>query len=211
MIVFGRANFIWSFGVLKGGLRMLLICGLALASQTHVCAEEEPFEIAIPKMSGIEIRLDKSVSIPSSRTALAFMFADGRIVVGTGEDSFWSLDGGNFFERGPEGPGRKVAIDLGGEIIAVGRNTSERPDGRFTANLLRSVDNWRTVETEETVVDIPNASYTITGSGERVDGFLFHHGILELPGGDLIATMYGNYVGDAILCDGYPPALNQRK
>ena len=209
MKVLGRANSIRSLGVPRVGASMLCICYIALITRPPAYAES--YDIVVPDIPGIEVQVGKSVSIPSHRTALAFMFADGRIVVGSGEDSFWSLDGGNTFERGPQGPGRKVAIDLGNEILAVGRNTKARPDGMFTADLLRSFDNWRTAEIEEAVVEIPNASYTVTGSGGRVDGFLFHHGILELPNGDLIATMYGNYMGDTILCDGYPPALNQRK
>jgi hypothetical protein len=58
---------------------------------------------------------------------------------------------------------------------------------------------------------MPQVSYTVTGGGDRIDGFLFHHGILKLPDGRLIATMYGNYEGDTELCDGYPPELGQRK
>jgi hypothetical protein len=142
---------------------------------------------------------------------MAFLFADGRIVVGSGDESFWSDDGGRSFEPGQASPGEKVSIDLGGEILAVGRKSERRPDGKFTVNLRRSLDNWRTVENEEAILDMPNASYTVLGSGSRVDGFIFHHGILQLPDGDLIATMYGNYEGDTVLCDGYPPAMNQRK
>ncbi len=174
-------------------------------------AYAERYFAEIPDIPGIDVRTGDYVSIPSHKTAMAFMFDDGRIVVGSKDESFWSLDGGHTFEHGPEGPGEKVAIDLGREILAVGRNSKVRPDGKFTANQRRSLDNWKTVKKEEAVIDIPNASYTVTGSGSRVDGFLFHHGILELPDGNLIGTMYGNYEGDTVLCDGYPPALNQRK
>jgi hypothetical protein len=60
-------------------------------------------------------------------------------------------------------------------------------------------------------LDIPRASFTVTGSGGRVDGFLFHHGVLALSNGELIASMYGNYEGDVELCAGYPAELGQRK
>jgi hypothetical protein len=60
-------------------------------------------------------------------------------------------------------------------------------------------------------LDIPRASYTVTGSGGRVDGFLFHHGLVQRPDGVLVGTMYGNYEGDTELCLGYPTELNQRK
>jgi hypothetical protein len=178
---------------------------------TAPSALAEPYRAVIPEIPGIEVRAGESVLIPSTKTAMAFLFADGRIVVGSKDESFWSIDSGRSFEPGPASPGEKVVIDLGGEILAVTRNSERRPDGKFTVNQRRSLDNWKTVENEEAILDTPNASYTVLGSGGRVDGFLFHHGILQLPDGDLIATMYGNYEGDSVLCDGYPPAMNQRK
>jgi hypothetical protein len=106
----------------------------------------------------------------------------------------------------------KAAIDLGnGEILSIGRNSKRRPDGKYSLRLHRSTDNWKTIEVEEAELDIPRASYTVTGSGGRVDGFLFHHGLVQLPNGDLVGSMYGNYEGDELLCDGYPTELNQRK
>jgi len=170
------------------------------------------FKINIPEIPGIEVTAGESVPIPTEKTAVAFQFEDGRIVVGPRTKSFWSYDGGHTWENGPEGPGEKVAIDLGnGEILTSGRNSKRQPDGKFTIRLRRSKDNWETVKEEEAIVDIPNASFTVTGSGGRVDGFLFHHGIIQLTNGELIGTMYGNYEGDVQLCDGYPTELNQRK
>jgi hypothetical protein len=124
----------------------------------------------------------------------------------------WSTDGGYIWKPGPESPGEKVAIDLGhGEILSINRNSKRRPDGKYTLRQHRSLDNWKTSADEQAVLNIPLASFSTTGSGGRVDGFLFHHGILQLPNGDLIGTMYGNYVGDTELCAGYPAELNQRK
>jgi len=175
----------------------------------------QPFEIVVPQIKGIEVTAGESVRITTPnpvKTALAFQFNDGRIVVGNGENSMWSYDKGYTWEPGPASPGEKVAIDLGGgEILSIGRNSKRRPDGKFTLRQRRSLDNWESVKTEQADLDIPQASFTVTGSGGRVDGFLFHHGILRLENGDLIGTMYGNYYGDVQLCDGYPPELNQRK
>jgi hypothetical protein len=124
----------------------------------------------------------------------------------------WSYDNGHTWQTGPESRMDKVAIDLGnGEILSINRNTKRRPDGKYSVQLRRSTDNWETQNNEQAEVDIPMASYTVTGSGGRVDGFLFHHGIVQLPNGDIVASMYGNYEGDEILCDGYPTELNQRK
>jgi hypothetical protein len=170
------------------------------------------FKIIVPMIPGIEVIVGESVPIPTEKTAVAFQFEDGRIVVGPRNKSFWSYDGGHTWESGPEGPGEKVVLDLGnGEILSGARNSNRRPDGKFKLRMRRSTDNWETVKDEEAIFDIPNASFTVTGSGGRVDGFLFHHGILKLKNGDLIGSMYGNYEGDVLLCDGYPTELNQRK
>jgi len=153
-----------------------------------------------------------SILIPGVKSALAFRFVDGRIVVGQGDACCWSSDSGKSWKPGPAGPGDKVAIDLGhGEILSINRNSQRRPDGRFTLKMHRSKDNWRSQEAEQAVLDLPEAGTTITGGGDVIDGFLFHHGILQLADSRLIGTMYGNYRGDTILCDGYPPELGQRK
>ncbi len=170
------------------------------------------FDFSIPEIPGIEIIPGESIPIEAHKSAMAFQFEDGRIVVGARNESFWSYDGGHTFQPGIEGPGEKVVIDLGGgEILGISRNSHRRPDGKFTLKQRRSKDNWQTVDEEEALLDIPMASYAVTGSGGRVDGFLFHHGILRLANGNLIGAMYGNYVGDTELCDGYPPEVNQRK
>ena len=188
------------------------LAGIVLLFFPSTAAIAQPFKIVVPEIPGIAVTVGKSVLIPTQKTALAFQFEDGRIVVGNKEHSMWSYDGGHTWQGGPESPGEKIAIDLGnGEILSIGRNSQRRPDGKYRLRIRRSVDNWKTVKEQEAVVDIPRASYTVTGSGGRVDGFLFHHGILRLPNGDLIGTMYGNYEGDVLLCDGYPPELNQRK
>lgn len=175
-------------------------------------ASAQCLEMAIPDIPGIEVTAGESVPIPGQDTALAFQFQDGRIVVGNGQVPMWSEDGGHTWTPGPPGPSEKVAIDLGrGEILAIGRNSQRRADGKFGLRQFRSADNWKTVTDEEAVIDIPMAASTVTGDGSRIDGFLFHHGILSLADGRLIGTMYGNYEGDTLLCDGYPTELNQRK
>jgi hypothetical protein len=175
----------------------------------------QSFKTITPDIPGIGVEMGKSILIPSReevKTALAFRFNDGRIVVGNKKNSHWSYDNGHTWEPGPENKFAKTAIDLGnGEILSFGRNSKRRPDGKFTVRQLHSLDNWQTVTQEEAVFDIPRASFTSTGSGGRVDGFLFHHGILALKNGDLIGSMYGNYEGDVQLCAGYPAELGQRK
>jgi hypothetical protein len=172
----------------------------------------QPLEFIIPSIDGIDVITGESVPIPGPESAVAFQFQDGRIVVGQGDKSMWSYDGGHTWQKGPAGPSEKVAIDLGqGEILSISRNSKRRSDGKFTLRQKRSTDNWKTVMKEESVLDIPKSSSTMTGGGDLIDGFLSHHGILQMAGGNLIGTMYGNYEGDVLLCDGYPPELNQRK
>lgn len=191
-------------------IRTFALSALALVLMGSVVAKSS--EIVVPDVPGIQITVGESVPIPGPETALAFQFEDGRIVVGKGKACMWSYDGGHTWEPGREGPSEKVAIDLGaGEILSIARNSHRRSDGKFTLRQRRSLDNWQTVTREEAVLDIPGASSTVTGGGSVIDGFLFHHGILRLPNGDLIGSMYGNYEGDVLLCDGYPPELNQRK
>jgi hypothetical protein len=191
--------------------RDIICCAAAVFSAVCTVKGQSP-HIKVPVIHGIRVTVGESVPIPGPDTALAFQFQDGRIVVGKGENSMWSRDGGRTWAPGPAGPGEKVAIDLGnGEILSIKRNSKRGADGKFHIRQRRSLDNWTTVKDEEAVMDIPNASYTVTGGGDRIDGFLFHHGILRLSGGRLIGTMYGNYEGDVELCDGYPPELNQRK
>ena len=170
------------------------------------------FQVKIPTIPNIKVEIGKSVLIPNAKSASVLQFDDSRIVVGQNKEVSWSYDRGNTWKPGPAGPFDKSSIDLGnGEIIAIKRGSKRRADGKFTLRIQRSTDDWKTVKEEKAVLDIPNATFTITGGGDVIDGFLFHHGILKLSDGTLIGSMYGNYKGDVILCDGYPPELNQRK
>ena len=164
------------------------------------------------QLEGIRVKRGESVRIEGPTTATAFRFNDGRIVVGSGKNSKWSFDNGHTWVEGIAGPSARNSVELGNEeIICVQPNSIRRPDGKFTLKLQRSTDNWKTVMNEEASLDIPNSSFTITGDGEIKDGFIFHHGILMLEDSTIIGTMYGNYEGDNLYCDGYPPELNQRK
>lgn len=166
----------------------------------------------IPEIPGIKVIEVKTVAIPGPEGALAFKFSDGSIVVGSGKRAKWSYDGGNTWAPGPAGLRDKSIIDLGkGEVLSLNRNTKRLTGDKFICRGTRSFDNWKTIKSEEDTVEIPNASYTVTGGGGIVDGFLFHHGVVKLKNGELAATMYGNFIGDKELCDGYPTELNQRK
>ncbi len=192
-------------GKYGGVLILLLLFSLSVNAQ--------PIKFTVPEIDGIKVTAGNSVPIlPDTKTALAFRFTDGRLVVGRGDQSMWSYDNGKTWKPGPPAPGEKVALDMGdGDIISIKRNSRRQSGDTFIAKIKRSTDNWKTVEDEEIKVNIPNVSHVRTGGGDMIDGFLFHHGLLKLPNGNLIATMYGNFEGDTELCDGYPPELGQRK
>ena len=204
----------YSKNVLIGNINLIIIGLLILLLNIHTASAQE-CKVIIPSIKGIDVTLGGSVLINNPlpvKTALAFQFQDGRIVVGGGNNSMWSYDNGHSWEHGKESKMDKAAIDLGGgEIISVSRDSKRKIGGMFTLGITRSFDNWETTVSETAELDIPNASYTITGSGGRVDGFLFHHGLIQLQNGTLIGTMYGNYEGDTKLCEGYPAELGQRK
>ena len=63
---------------------------------------------------------------------------------------------------------------------------------RHYLNQRRSTDGWATARRECAPLDTPNAVVLTGDDGAGSPGFLMHHGILELPNGDLLATMYGN-------------------
>ena len=182
---------------------LFIICGPAIPEAPEAKTFETD-EIAVVR--------GETVLVPGIDSSIAFKFSDGRIVVGKGDPSSWSTDGGKTWKLGPAGPGQKVAIELGGgEVLSVNRDTSRLENGLHEGQLKRSLDNWKTYEQETPVLNIPLAASTVLGGGKIVDGFLFHHGIVLLPDGRLLASMYGNYRGDTILCDGYPAELGQLK
>jgi hypothetical protein len=182
-----------------------------LLLKTDLAAQS--YQTSIPKIDGIQVIKGESVRIEGPTTATTFRFNDGRIVVGGGKNnSKWSYDKGKTWIDGAAGPGDRNTLDLGsGEIISINRNSKRAIGGKLILRTQRSTDNWKTTNNEESVLNIPRATFTITGGGDIVEGFLFHHGILKLDDNTLIGTMYGNYEGDVELCDGYPPELNQRK
>jgi len=166
-------------------------------------------------IDGITITRGPSSMIPATegaKTALAFQFGDGRIVVGSGENCRWSDDGGKTWSPGPSSPGNKVTIDLGGgEILSISAKTQKREDGRYAVKQQRSLDNWVTHKSEVASLETPDAGKTVLGGGDVVDGYLFHHGVILLNDGRLIATVYGTNIGDTALCEGYPEELGQFK
>ena len=147
----------------------------------------------------------------------SFRFADGRIVVEAGVYSLWSYDDGLTWAQGPLGPGMglyKASIDLGdGEVLSIHRTSIKQPSGLFRATQARSFDGWATNANENATLDTPLA---VEPGGDNCQlnvgaGLLFHHGLIELPDGRLMATMYGNYWTDDVPAQGYPAECLFRK
>lgn len=85
---------------------------------------------------------------------------------------------------------------------------------RHYLNQRRSTDGWLTAVREAAPLDTPNAAALTGDDGGSSPGFLLHHGILELPNGDLLATIYGNNKEDQTddnRAAGYPPSFNMYK
>lgn len=85
---------------------------------------------------------------------------------------------------------------------------------RHYLNQRRSNDGWATARRECAPLDTPNAAALTGDNGGSSPGFLMHHGILEMPNGDLLATMYGNNSEDQTddnRSDAYPRSFGMYK
>lgn len=74
--------------------------------------------------------------------------------------------------------------------------------GIFEARLWVSRDDLHTIEGPIPArAELPQAKEMgFDDQGNPASGFRFHRTVLELPGGDLLATGYGNFVGDDTPC-----------
>jgi hypothetical protein len=200
--------------VIRSSLLAPYVLALASAAVASAADPYHPdFDIQVPAIPGIEIEMRETQIVPRATSAIVFKCNDGRLcVVGPGDTDIWSDDGGKTWKEGPPGPGGKMAIDLGdGEILGFQRDMVPRADGKLTINYRRSTDNWNTVEATEGVADIPLADSMVGDDGKGLPTMLVNHGVVQLSDGRLLATLEGNYKGDSILADGYPPHIGMRK
>ena len=97
--------------------------------QAPAFAFAEPYRAIIPDIPGIEVQAGESVLIPSTKTAMAFLFTDGRIAVGSGAGCSYaggapSVPRSSAVEGSPAaraGPGATVGAGAG---AAAGRTES---------------------------------------------------------------------------------------
>jgi hypothetical protein len=102
----------------------------------------------------------------------------------------------------------------GNEVFFAERPNLLNISQRHYLNQRRSTDGWLTAKREAAPLDTPNAVELTGDDGGSSPGFLLHHGIIELPSGDLLATMYGNNKEDQTEANhalGYPPSFKMYK
>jgi len=167
----------------------------------------------------------------------AFRFADGGIVVDDGNATslftrdgglhvavgLWSFDDGASWRQGPpspDGDGVKLAHEFAdGEVLAVYRTSFRAPDGGFRLTQYRArswtFGAWPAAQPpavdEEAVLDMPLAIETGGDDGTHEPGPLAHHGVVQLPGGKLLMTVYGSQRGDTQLFDAHPESFGALK
>ncbi|MGE3313715.1 MAG: sialidase family protein [Planctomycetaceae bacterium] len=165
-------------------------------------------EIVVPSIPGLKVTRGESVAIRDAESAIVHRFEDGRIVVMGKDCGIWSNDDGKTWSRGPKGPDDKTTLNLGnGEVLSIRRTSTKAKDGTFSLSQRRSLDGWKSVVEETAPLDTPNATTAGGDAGDQHEGLLMHHGALQLPSGELVATMFGNYHGDRIPAGGYPEEL----
>ena len=68
--------------------------------------------------------------------------------------------------------------------------------GTYLGRMWRSTDNLKTLQEEETLLDIPEAGKVDFGTPALWAGLFFHRAVVELSDGSLLAAMYGNFEQD---------------
>ena len=175
-----------------------------------------PTDVVIPVVSGLDIKMGDTVVIMKGASyPSAFRFADGRIAV-SGDMGFkdgksaWSADGGRTWQIGMAGPSNACLELDGGEVLSLKFKTEKGPDNKLRLPQMRSKDNWRTVEAEYSIVNVPESAAGIGDDGSSFDGMVFDHSLIRLKNGNLMATMYGCYKSDKVPIEGFPGMFKTR-
>lgn len=170
-----------------------------------------PKDAVVPAISGLNVEVGDTVVIMKDATyPSAYRFADGRIVVSGNSMSSWSADGGHTWKAGMVGPTNATLELDGGEVLSLKFRTEKTPDDKLRLPQMRSRDNWKTVEAEYGIADVPESKPGINDDGSPSEGMVFDHGLVQLKNGNLMATMYGKYKGDEAPVDGFPGMFKDR-
>ena len=84
------------------------------------------------------------------------------------------------------------------EFLAIRNKVTCATGGDCVGKLWHSEDGCRTIREGDTHVLIPEAGKVDNGGPGEWAGLFFHRSILEMPGGSLLAAMYGNFEQDTI-------------
>lgn len=130
-------------------------------------------------------------------------FRDGTLYVGLqhqigpGPFGFRSTDGGQTWAVAPYA-GIMLGQAADGRILGFERSVARTGPSTFSGKVRVSRDGWATVQGPETVaLSIPNATGGRGDDGIPFEGPLFWRSAILMPTRDLLATMYGYFVGDS--------------
>ncbi|MBI3920409.1 MAG: exo-alpha-sialidase [Armatimonadetes bacterium] len=127
-----------------------------------------------------------------------------------------SRDGGDTWTRwraapdqgiGPVIEGAAISLKDGPELIIDWICDGPSTGGAFTGQLWESHDDMATIDGPKPMtVHLPQARGGFDDGGHPYSGVTFHRTILQLPGGDLLASIYCWFAGDDTPCP-YQPSM----
>ena len=119
-----------------------------------------------------------------------------------------SQDGGNTWELWQPGEGQGQGPIIEGAVVQLGDGTirifdwiadGPSPEGDFTGTMWDSLDEWRSVRGPRPFrIHLPQAKGGFDDTGRPYSGVTFHRTVLELPGGDLLASIYCWFDEDSV-------------
>jgi len=131
-----------------------------------------------------------------------------------------SRDGGQNWRRWHPAPDQGLGPTIEGSATALRDGTTlllewiaGAPDenGMGRGKLWESKDDFQTVQGPfECVIDLPQARIGFDDQGHPYSGVTFHRTLLELPNGDLLATVYCWFEGDDTPCP-YQPNMKKTR
>jgi len=159
----------------------------------------------------ITLTLGAENVIPGCQDVHPFRFCDGTIAV----KGAWTSDGGGTWGPTPIGgrvdpgpgcaSGEQVATytDGNGGIIAL-QATMTGEMSPYALPYRMSTNDWGAVSSLSGACTAPDAKPFTGDAGDTSPAYIEHHGVQFTDTGELIATFFGNNVGDTRLYDGYP-------
>ena len=153
----------------------------------EVVASESELRITVGK----PMVIGQSLKIPQG--AQVFCCTDGTLIV----HNYRSTDGGNTWEPFPwKGRDQGACTILrDSTLVSFESGVQIVQPGVFATKMYRSSDGFRTVQTEEVTICLPKSFLDKEDSKAKTRPAL-DHGLVEMPDGTLLATMYGSPFGE---------------